>query len=199
MHAFDVLDLPLGWRDPFWRSVLQFKSFGYKQLEFMGREVMQPALRYFASGGKEGTIGPAIRSAMMYPPMAVFVDTARDAVRNVPKALIWGEWDLKDPYWEDPHPMLRLWYDMLYVGSLGLVGDVIEQAERGKLAPWLMGPTGGEAIRLGEEAFQGRLKPGKVATRFVPGTLAVNRARSILNQAKGREDVPFEWLYQEFQ
>jgi hypothetical protein len=198
MHAFDVLDLPLGWRDPFWRSVLQFKSFGYKQLEFMGREVMQPALRYFASGGKEGTIGPMIRAAAMYPPMAMFVDAARDAVKNVPKALIWGEWDLKDPYWEDPHPMVRLWYDMMYVGSLGLVGDVIEQAERGKLAPWLMGPTGGEAARLVEETFQGRLKPGKIATRFVPGAAGINRSRSIFNQAKGRDDLPFEWLYRKF-
>lgn len=199
MHAFDVLDLPLGWRDPFWRSVLQFKSFGYKQMEFMGKEVIQPALQYFASGGKVGAIGPAVRSALMYPPMAVFVDTARDAVKNVPDYLLWGEWDLKDSYFEDPHPMIRLWQDMLYVGSLGLMGDAIEQAERGKLSSWMLGPTVGEGVRLTEETIQGRLKPGKIATRFVPGALSINRARSILNQAKGSEDWPFEWLYRKFQ
>ena len=195
MHAFDVMDLPLGWRDPLWRSILQFKSFGYKQMEFMGKEVMQPALQYYASGGTKGTIAPLLRSAAMYPPMAMGVDAARDAVKNVPDYLLWGEWDLKNSYFDDPHPGLRLWNDMMYVGSLGLMGDAIEQAERGKLSAWMLGPTAGEAVRLAEETAQGRLKPGKVATRFLPGTLSLNRGRSILNQAKGQEDLPFEWMF----
>ena len=160
----------------------------------MGREVVQPALQYYASGGTKGSIAPLMRSAMMYPPMAVFVDGARDVVKNVPDYLLWGEWDLKDPYWKDPHPMLRLWNDMLYIGSLGLLGDVIEQSERGKLAPWVLGPTAGEAIRLGEEVLGGKFRPGKAATRLIPGALSPNRARSIMDQAKGGADLPFEWM-----
>lgn len=194
MHAFDVLDLPLGWRDPLWRSVLQFKSFGYKQLEFMGKEVVQPALQYYASGGTKGTIAPMLRSAAMYPPMAFTVEVARDAVKNMPRKLIWGEWDLEDPFWEDPHIGLRLWNDMLYVGSLGLMGDAIQQAERGRFASWALGPTISEGVRLGEEVVQGRFDAGKAATRMVPAALSVNRARDIMNQAKNRDDLPFEWM-----
>jgi hypothetical protein len=194
MHAFDVMDLPLGWRDPMWRVILQFKSFGYKQLEFMGREVMQPALQYLASGGTKGNIGPMMRAGMMYPPMAVFVDSMRDVVKNIPDAILWGEWDLKDPYWKDPHPYARLWNDMMYIGSLGLMGDLIEQAERGKVSNWILGPSAGEAIRGAEEVFGGRFRPGKAATRLLPGALSPNRARSILDQAKSGADLPFEWM-----
>ncbi len=91
--------------------------------------------------------------------------------------------------------MLRLWNDMLYIGSLGLFGDLIEQAERGKLSNWVLGPTFGEAARLTEETARGRLRPGKAATRLLPGALSPNRARSIMDQAKGGADLPFEWMF----
>ena len=91
--------------------------------------------------------------------------------------------------------MLRLWNDMLYVGSLGLMGDAIEQAERGRLASWAAGPTLSEGFRLAEETVQGRLDPGKVGSRLLPGTLSPKRGKSILDQGKGGADIPFEWMF----
>ena len=193
MHAFDVMDLPLGWRDPLWRTILQFKSFGYKQLEFMGKEVIQPALQYYATGGARGTIGPLLRSAAMFPPMAMGVSHLRDYAKAIPNEILWGEWDYKDPYWEDPDPGTRFWTDMMYVGTLGLMGDVIEQAEQGHLADWLIGPTGSEAAKVLTELKQGRFEPGKAITRVVPGAAALNRGRNIVEKG----ELPFAHFFEE--
>ena len=179
MHAFDVMDLPIGWRDPFWRLVLQFKSFGYQQLGFMGREVLQPALQYWASGGAAGNIAPLYRSMLMFPAIGMGVSHARDLAKGIPHQILWGEWDYKDPYWADPDPGSRFLTDMGYVGTLGLMGDAIEQAQRGKLASWLVGPTAADIIDTSEKVVGGSFDPGREAGALLPGTLAFRRGEDI--------------------
>lgn len=191
MHAFDVTQLPIFWRDPFWRTIMQFKSFIYKQSEFMGAEVLAPGLRWLASDGKVGDIRPLLRTVVAVPAMATVVSNLRDWTKSVPTRLwhtgrkvtggenpltAWAEsgryWDYRDPFWEDPDPASKLWTDAVYIGTLGLVGDMYEAAGRGRLADWLLGPTVGDITEWGE-ALAGRQPPGQLLTQALPGVLGI--------------------------
>lgn len=180
MHAFGPMDLPVQWRDPFWRMILQFKSFIYKQTEFMAGEVLAPGITWLATDGAKGAIGPMLRTMAAVPMAATTVVHLRDIVKSIPSHL-WAlgkdgrpaNWNYKDPFWEDPDPWSRFMTDAIYLGTLGLVGDMFEAASRGRMADWLMGPTVGEGTEI-VEALAGRQALGKVMTRLmVPGAVGL--------------------------
>ena len=180
MHAFGTMDLPIQWRDPFWRMLLQFKSFIYKQTEFMASEVVAPGLRYLATDGAKGSIGPLLRAMVAVPPTAIAVTHMRDWAKSVPSHL-WSlgtkgepaQWDYRDPFWEDPDPASRFMTDAIYIGTLGLIGDMFETASHGRTADWLVGPTIGDITDILEAAASER-RMGPVITRMVtPGGLGI--------------------------
>jgi len=204
MHAFDLMELPTQWRDPFWRMVLQFKSFIYKQTEFMASEVMSPGLNWLASNGARGDIWPMVRTIAAVPAISQATTHLRDLAKSIPSHLwytpqdlvegkspeeMWRaaarRWNYKDPFWEDPDPFGRMMTDAIYIGTLGLVGDMFEAASRGNLADWLLGPTIGEATDVWEAATRER-RMGTVMTRWLPGALGIPSNVDIIKAVQRR-------------
>jgi hypothetical protein len=185
MHAFDVSELPLAWQDPTWKMILQFKSFIYKQTEFMFNEVAMPGVKWLATDGAAGDIKPLLRAMIAVPPMAELVTHGRDLIKSLPQRVIEtaknykeGEplsktkWDYKDPFWEDPDPAWRVLSDSIYMGLFGIVGDMYESARMGRLADWLAGPTIGDVVDIGEAVVQGK-GLGKIGTQMIPGAVGI--------------------------
>jgi len=186
MHAFDVMELPLAWQDPTWKMILQFKSFIYKQSEFMFNEVAMPGIQWLATNGAKGDIRPLLRAMIVTPGMAELVSHGRDITKSLPtrivetaKNYVTGQplsktkWDYKDPFWEDPDPSLRILSDSIYMGLFGIVGDMYEASRRGRLLDWLAGPTIGDIVDVGQTVARGGEGLGKVATQAIPGALGV--------------------------
>ena len=185
MHAFDIMELPLFWQDPTWKMIMQFKSFIYKQSEFMFNETVMPGLQWFATNGAKGDIKPLLRAMIAVPPMAELVTHGRDLVKSVPTRVVEvaknykeGEplsktkWDYKDPFWEDPDPAWRVLSDSIYMGLFGIVGDMYQSARMGRLTDWLAGPTIGDLTDIGEAVIQGK-GLGKIGTQMIPGAFGV--------------------------
>jgi hypothetical protein len=184
MHAFNFMELPLAWRDPFWRILMQFKSFIYKQSDFLGNQMLVPAMRYLATDGKAGDLMPLLRAAIVLPIGAELVAHFRDVAKAGPAYLYSGlagyaksgewepaDWNWKKPFWEDPDPGMRIFSDLTYIGTLGIFGDAIDSAAEGRLWKWGLGPTGADIIEGLEAPFRGRL--GAFATKEIPGAFGI--------------------------
>jgi len=87
MHAFFPGEMAPGWRSPFWRTVLQFKSFIYKQSDFLMNEVAGPGLQWLATDGAKGDIMPLLRAMIAMPVGAEMVAHFRDIAKAGPTGI----------------------------------------------------------------------------------------------------------------
>ncbi len=181
----NYLDLPSAWRSPEMKIAFQFKNFVYQQSRFLMRDVMGPAATWMESGGKRGTIAPLARAMAMYPAGGASVAALREIYAEKAANLTGVERRFGRKIDED-HPIWQLVQDSLYVGSMGMAGDVLEQAKRGNLMEWAAGPTGADiGVILGglEKLSQGKpVDPVSAATKFIPGRRALPLAPTELGR-----------------
>lgn len=200
MHAFHPAQLPPAFQNPFWRTVLQFKSFIYKQTEFMNSEVLLPGMRWLVTDGAQGDIRPLLRASIAMPMGGMFVSHLRDYVKSAPtQAMAWvdemrdeqkmippweakGKWKYKRSWLEDPHPVKRVWRDITYVGTLGLLGDAIDAAAAGRMWKYGVGPTFADIFEGVEAPFRG--KKGEFFTRQLPGALGIPYSEDIFEELR---------------
>jgi hypothetical protein len=147
-HATAWKDLPLWWQEPEFRIMMQYKSFIYQQSRFIGREVLQPARRYFESGGSEGSLGPMVRAAIGFGLGAEVVNFIRQNVKKGTGKLAGIEYET-EPF-DEAHPLWQLMNHAGYVGALGMAGDIVERASRRDLKGWALGPTVGDVFDMFE-------------------------------------------------
>ena len=140
---------------------------------------MAPGIRYMATDGKAGDIGPMLRALVGVPFAAELVSHTRDVAKSLPSQIYSlatagepAKWDYKDPFWSDPDPATRILQDLSYVGAFGIAGDVIEAANRGRLLRMLAGPTMTDITDY-VEALTGEMDIGKQLTRQLPGMLGL--------------------------
>jgi len=128
------MDIPPSWSTTTGRILTQFKSFGYKQSEFILKEILKPAFH--------GNFVPLTR-------YVVAGVVAGEAAADI-KAVIRGTTAKrsKDP-WE------RAWQNLQQVGGLGVASDAIRAATSyGQFLSWLAGPTVGDVTDLLYEMAQ---------------------------------------------
>jgi hypothetical protein len=186
MHAFFPEQLPPGWRSPFWRTALQFKSFIYKQSEFMLSDVVGPGLQWFATDGARGDVMPLLRMLVAMPVGAEVVTHLRDVVKAGPEHIVslvkdgkFSDREFKEFFWEADNPAARVLSDLSYVGTFGLLGDAIDSAAAGRTWKWVMGPTLSDIVE-GTEAALGPKPFGKFLTRQLPGAFGIPYGADIL-------------------
>jgi hypothetical protein len=186
-------DLPPMWRTPEMRLAMQFRSFIYQQSRFLVREVMQPAFKWADTGGAEGSIGPLARALAMYPIAGYGAAEIRElyAEGMANKLGIKRKFKRKK---DNRQALMQMVSDSMNVGSLGMAGDMLEQASRGRIMDWAVGPTasglayGGEKLvgtarkMLFEGDFPGLEDVVEQGIRLVPGRRAVPLAPSELSQ-----------------
>jgi hypothetical protein len=98
----DPQDLP-GWTSSPWGKVVaQFRTFAYNQTAFIGRELIQPAMK--------GNIKPLIRFLVYGLPIGAAEVEVQNFLRNRPDE-------------EDPVQAIRQWYQR--VGGIGVLGDIL--------------------------------------------------------------------------
>ena len=172
----NYLDLPSAHRSPEMKIAMQFKNFVYQQTRFLMRDVMSPAATWMESGGQRGTIQPLMRAMVMYPAAGASVAAIREVYAEKVANTLGVERRFGRKVDED-HPVWQLVQDSLYVGSMGMAGDMLEQAKRGNLMEWAAGPTGADiGVILGglEKLSQGKpVDPVSAATKFIPGRRAI--------------------------
>lgn len=178
MHAFFPWELPPGWRSPFWRTALQFKSFIYKQTEFMMTDVVGPGLQWFATDGAKGDVMPLLRTLFAMPIGAEAVTHLRDVVKSAPAHVLsllrdgkFSDRKYKEFFLDADNPTNRLLSDLTYVGTFGLLGDAVDSAQEGRLWKWAVGPTISDVIEGAESIPRGKV--GEFATRQLPGALGI--------------------------
>jgi hypothetical protein len=178
MHAFFPGEMAPGWRSPFWRTVLQFKSFIYKQSDFLMNETLGPGLQWLATDGAKGDILPLLRATIAMPVGAEMVAHFRDIAKSGPEHIVsliregkFADRDLKEFFWEADSPQARVVSDLFYVGTLGLLGDAIDAAAEGRLWKYVAGPTIADIVELTESPFKGTF--GRTITRAAPGALGL--------------------------
>lgn len=147
-HATHWKDIPLWWQSPVWRTAFQYKSFIYQQSRFAMREIMNPATKYFKTNGKKGSIAPLMRAAVLFSIGGTAVAEIRQSVRHHAGKLVGI--DYEPPEFDEKHPVWELFQNSLYVGSLGMAGDLVERAAQRDLKGWLLGPTVGDLSDLAE-------------------------------------------------
>ena len=178
MHAFFPWELPPGWRSPFWRTALQFKSFIYKQTEFMMTDGVGPGLQWFATEGAKGDVMPLLRTLFAMPIGAEAVTHLRDVVKSAPAHVLsllrdgkFSDRKYKEFFLDADNPTNRLLSDLTYVGTFGLLGDAVDSAQEGRLWKWAVGPTISDVIEGAESIPRGKV--GEFATRQLPGALGI--------------------------
>jgi len=175
-HATHWKDIPLFWQTPSARIALQYKSFVYQQSRFIAREVLGPARKWFLSNGKEGSIGPLARWSVLTGLGGTAVYELRDKIRSGIADLTGEEHEPRE--WDEENPTWELLQRTMYVGGLGIAGDLAERAARRDLAGWFLGPTVGdltdvvEGVAAGSKAPEGEIPWDKLwrqITRRTPG------------------------------
>lgn len=152
--ANDFLDLPPAWQTPEMRLAVQFKNFAYNQSRFLAQEVVRPAARYFETGGKEGSILPLARALTAFPVAGQGVMALRDLMAEQAADVI-GAKRKRPRKFDYNHPIAQMAQDSLYVGALGMAGDLLQQAAQGRLAEFVMGPTASDVVSTIEWAARG--------------------------------------------
>lgn len=133
-------DLPLFWRSPWARVALQYKTFAYNQTRFMTNEVLKPALKSWATGGKEGDARPFLRAAAAFGIGAPILAELRRGARQLAG---------REPERSDD-PTLQYVQDLFAMGALGVAGDLAERATRRGVLAWMVGPTVSDAAEGAE-------------------------------------------------
>jgi hypothetical protein len=147
-HATHWKDIPLWWQSPVWRTAFQYKSFIYQQSRFAMREIMNPAIKYFKTNGKKGSVAPLLRASALFGIGGTAVAEMRQSIRHHAGKLVGI--DYEPPEFDEKHPVWELFQNSLYVGSLGMAGDLVDRAAQRDLKGWLLGPTVGDLSDLAE-------------------------------------------------
>jgi hypothetical protein len=163
-HAVRWEQMPMVWQNDWARIMLQYKNFAYNQTRFILGQVMQPAFEFAGSLGRRGDIKPFLRMVPLFVGAGEAVTHLKDLVRAAPRGVLTGDYEKQREYfWNSDDWMLSMMRDTLMVGSAGMMGDLWESAERGKLPEWIMGPTisdvaeiGTKAARAGRKAYGGQ-------------------------------------------
>jgi len=177
-HVTRLKDIPLAWQSPGMRMAVQFKSFVYQQTRFMFREIVNPALKFFQTNGKEGAIGPLLRSVAAFGLGGQVVAHLRDQAKSLSAAVLRMEHDPREPVPDDW--ALRAIEDALQLGALGAAGDLVARAAQRDVKGWVLGPTAGDVFDImelltgaGVKAYKEReidmTAFGRQALRHVPG------------------------------
>ena len=187
------LDLPPMWQTPEMRIAMQFRGFIYQQSRFLAREVAAPAIKWIDTGGKEGSIGPAVRALTLYPIGGHGVAGIREAYSEMLANKMGVSRKFKRK--TDPGSALaQMIQDSMMVGSMGMAGDMLDQASQGGLLDWAAGPTVSGLAYAGEKGITGAGKmlfdgdyPGlediiTEGIRVTPGRRAVPLAPSELGE-----------------
>lgn len=157
----DAQDLP-GWSSSPWGKVLtQFKSFAYNQSAFIGREIVQPALK--------GNVKPLLRFLLLSLPVGGAISETKNFLRNRPSE-------------EDPKKRALQYFQQ--AGGLGLGSDVVTGLfpQNGKYLPadravtLALGTIGGPTVGTAADAYgslsqavQGKpISLGRFALRQTP-------------------------------
>lgn len=134
----DPQDLP-GWASSPWgRVIAQFRSFGYNQSAFIGREIVQPAL--------SGDVKPLVRFLATALPAGAAIKETRNFLQN------------RDSE-ENPAKRVQQYYSQ--AGGLGLAGDVVTGLfpQNGKYLPQdravtlALGTVGGPTVGTIADAY----------------------------------------------
>ena len=140
--APDYLSLPPLWQSPEMKVAMQFRSFIHQQTRFLWKDVMEPAIKYMDTGGKQGSLAPLSRALLAFPIAGQGVAATRELYREASARALGVKRDTRyKRKFDYDHPLAQLARDSLYVGAFGLGGDILEQASRGKLLDWMAGPT----------------------------------------------------------
>jgi hypothetical protein len=178
-HARRWEQMPMMWQNDFARVALQYKNFAYNQTRFIGHQVLKPAIRFLGTGGSDGDIKPLLRMAPLFIGGGEVVTHLRDLIRQPIRAIAkdpgglaadirdlnFGEaWERmsdekqREFFWNTDDWAMSVLRDTLMVGSAGMLGDMWEAAERGKLPEWAWGPTLSD---VGEVLTKGARAAGK--------------------------------------
>ena len=111
---------------------------------------MNPAIKYFKTNGKDGKIGPLIRAAATFGLGAEVVNGIRQAIRGKAGELLGVEYTPRE--FDEDHPLWQLFEHSMYVGGVGIAGDLVDRATKRDLAGWLLGPTLGDVKDVVEGA-----------------------------------------------
>lgn len=192
-HVTRLKDVPLAWQGPGMRMMVQFKSFVYQQTRFLMREIMKPAMEFFNSNGKKGSIGPLSRAAVTFGLGGGFIAHVRDQAKNWTAGRLRMDYEPRDPVPDDW--ALRVLEDSLNMGGLGVAGDLVQRAAQRDLKGWLLGPTYGDVSDVGELFATGGAKMykegeidyaaiGAEALRHIPGFSPVIPKRGLKRQVE---------------
>lgn len=126
--GFNPLELPTAFNNEFGSTILQFKSFGYRQLKLVINE---------AKLGNPRAIRNIAILALIYPPMG--------QAQEVLKRIVTGK-ALKEGLTNEDQTWLG-WYmeGALNTGVMSIIGDAITSGSYGKGVSWVTGPTAGVA------------------------------------------------------
>jgi hypothetical protein len=116
MFNFDVEHLPLAWRDsPLHRLLSQYKPWIYMQSVFLKDNVLKPAVKFAATGGREGEIRPLVYMALLFP-------TFGEVTADLYSLLTRGSFEDRPPmkYWVD-----RAVENISFVGGFGILHDLV--------------------------------------------------------------------------
>lgn len=163
-HATHWKDIPLWWQSPVWRTAFQYKSFVYQQTRFLMREIMSPAVKYFESGGKKGSVAPLLRAAVGFGVSAEVVNYIRQTTRQYAGKLVGIEYE--PPPFDEEHPIWQLMQHSMYVGGVGIAGDLVDRAMQRDLKGWLLGPTAGDISDLAEGGMRAVRAAGDESERI---------------------------------
>ncbi len=165
----DAKDLPLFASTPTGKVFFQFKQYIYGQTRLLHREVVEE----FSAG----RFGRGTRALLV---LGVVFPMAGEVIQDL-RSMITGKK-------RDSDALKRYFDDMAATGALGVLQDAVSAAAYGRLAEWIVGPTGGEAIETFENAVRDakadrplsewrKLALAKQAFRRIPllGPVMVNR------------------------
>ena len=184
------LDVPLWASSPWGRVVFQFKRYAFNQGRLLQRELFDEAVRFFRTGGKDGSLrawGPFLT---LFPSAGWLVGLIRDSIsgKELPGARVerLGE-AVSD---RDVRALVLEYLDAYtWVGGLGIASDTAKQLswdERTAIVT-LLGPSAGVA-----ESVLGIAKPGVTAIQRIAAgeELKPEQLRAQALRALVRGNVP---------
>jgi hypothetical protein len=147
------IDLPPAWNSQVGKLTTQFKSFAYKQGEFMTKEVLGPIL-------KDKNISPLLRW--------ILVGSLLGEGSSDLKALI----QLKK---RSDNPVQREGENLASVGGMGIIGDTVSSAASGKdrLLELLSGPTVGDLANVASSTVQAASGKPSSLMKYLIGNVPV--------------------------
>lgn len=176
-------DLPPLWQTPEFRMAVQFKSFAYQMSRFLLKDVMSPAIKYFDTGGKAGSIAPLMRAAITLPAAGNAVAMVRELVSEGAATAVGAKRKRKRRF-DYNHPLAQMIEDSTYVGAFGIAGDAFSQAARGNFLEFMLGPTAADIARTTQYGAS-KIVSGKAPT-------GAELAQHFYSHVPGRRGIPLQ-------